>query len=112
MSVTSLRFHSICKLTNSGARHETPGSKIKDVIIHNTEGSISFMFSWVLLALKPQRGNTRWLNGMLHTQRVCITAEESCSLRNVIFSLFLKMLPEHLPKLSSRERQFITLVRK
>ena len=98
--------------TDTGARQETPGSKIKDVIVHNTEGGISFTFSWVLLALKPKRGNARWLNGMLHTHWVCIIAEEPCSLRNIISSLFLKVLPEHLPKLCSRGRQFITLVRK
>lgn len=41
--------------------------KIKDVVIHNTEGSSSITVPWVLLA-KSHRSHTRWLKEMPYVQ--------------------------------------------
>lgn len=55
---------------------EAAGSKGKNGINHNTEGSMSFMFPWILLA-KSYRGDARWFEELLRTQLVWVTTEGS-----------------------------------
>lgn len=64
MQANELAYHCF---TDTGPRQETPGSKTKDVVIHNTEGSISITFPWVLLA-KSHRSDTRRLKEMPYVQ--------------------------------------------
>lgn len=60
MQANALAYHCF---TDAGPRQETPRSKIKDVVIHYTEGSISITFPWIVLA-KSHRSDTRWLREM------------------------------------------------
>lgn len=69
----------IChRLTDSGRRHETPGSRTKNVIIHGSITSMNFMFEMIFLVPQMPQGVAEHRVGLHHSQR-------TLSLGNAIF---------------------------
>lgn len=69
----------IChRLTDSGRRHETPGSRTKNVIIHGSITSMNFMFEMIFLVPQMPQGVAEHRVGLHHSQ-------QTLSLGNAIF---------------------------